>query len=409
VDEQDLKYIDKTTQLKNREYFINLLYRYFKEDNSSVFGVNILAALDDVKKANKKIGYLEVDKFLVKISEIFKKHTKDIDNSIVARMNGSEFCFFLPNCSDHQALKIAKKIKNDIEILIDESNLNGLIEFSLGLYGFTQKEDVSQLLAASDEALSKALLNRDNIYQKSTYLLDEVMSIEKWQDVINRAISSNNFYFISFKAVDIKNKKVLHNRLSISLKDDDNIIYRYSQFIPIVNRLNLIDKLYNNVLEMMFKTPDKTLDGFICSIRLPYDYLVFKDTYKTIRKILQTYKNNLGFKLIIEIPDEFAYKYFKESLLYKELFKEYNIEIGLYEFQGGSDNFYYLKDLTPVYVKGDASYFIKLDDKLLSTIKILLDNMDIPLIATNVKDKDILEKLEEKDIYLIQGSVSKYL
>ncbi len=388
--------------MNNREYFIEKLSNYFKKNNT--FGVNILIALDDLKKANKKIGYLEVDKFLLNFINICKTTTQDIDNSIIARMNGSEFCIFLPEYSNKKALSIAKKIQLETELLIKEFNIDNLVNIFIGLYSYTKKENPSTLLAYSDEALTKAQLSIDGIYHKSLHSTDEIMSIKEWEKMINKAISSNSFYFISFKAVDVENKKILHNRLSLSLKSEDNTIYRYNQFMPIVYKLNLVEEFYDNILEMMFKTPDETLKEFICSLRLPYEYLILKNSYTKIQNILDKYNNNLPFSLSIEISDKFASKHIEETIKYKSMFNKHNIQIGLYDFE--YTNIEYIKKLKPVYIKSDANYLLSIDLSKLSFIK---ENINTKLIATNVKNKQLLEKLEDREIYLIQGSVTQYL
>ena len=400
---QELKYIDETTKLNNRNYFIDKLLQYSDKNNTLTFGVNILVALDDVKEANNDIGYLKVDKFLEQIAKVFKINTNKINNSIIARMNGSEFCLFLPECSNKQALNIAKEIQNDIEILINKTNLNNSIKCYIGLYEYNKNDTVSKILSSSNNVLIKAKLNKSKIYQKSSSIINQ--NIHNLEETIIKAINLNNFYFISFKAIDFKHKKVLHNRLSLSLKGDDNIVYRYNQLIPIVEKLGLINTLYNNVLRTVFMTPDESLNGFICSLRLPYNYLVTDSTYENLKEILNTYKNNLPFELIIEIPNDFAYKYIEKTKLYTQLLKKYALSIGIYEFNFELTDLNYIKKIEPNYIKGDATYLISLDKKNLSTIKKITNNLNIDLIATDVKDKEILIELEKNEIYLIQGSI----
>jgi len=231
------------------------------------------------------------------------------------------------------------------------------------------------------------------------------ISSDRYKKIIAKAIKNSNFYFLSFKAIDTKNKKVLHNRLSISLKGDNNTLYRYNQFISIVQEIDLVNKLYNNLLEFIFKTPDESLDGFICSLRLPYNYLVIDSNYEVLKEILNTYQNNLSFELIIEIPNNFAYKYIEKTNLYKKLLKKYAISIAIYEFNLECNDLNYLKKMEPKYIKGDGTYFISLNKEKLSTFKIITNNLNIDLIATDVKDKEILVELEKNEIYLIQGSI----
>ncbi|MEA1956719.1 MAG: LapD/MoxY N-terminal periplasmic domain-containing protein [Campylobacterota bacterium] len=405
--QKELEYIDNITKLKNRKYFIDKLPEYLKIEATSKGGQNIMIALSGVIEANEKIGHKEVNKLFVKIADIFHSSVIKNNNAIIARMNGTEFCILLPDCSDKECLEITKNIFNLVEKSIKEIRLNSAETFiSLGICGYSHEENIAQLLSHSDDALAKAKFSNTNIYQEHSNNTTEVMGKEEWREIINKAITLNSFDFISFKAVDMKLKKVIHNRLSLILKVDEKNIYKYYQFMPAANQIGLAHSIYTNILEMMFKKPDETLKDSTCSIRLPYAYLEFKDTYKYMNELLNNYARNLPFKLIIEVPDAFAFEDSQQIKLYKELFEKHNIDMGIFEFIGESDDYYYLQELRPAYIKGDSNYFISANEHTLSALRFITDSVGISLIATDVKDKETLDKLQNKDIYMIQGSVT---
>ena len=134
-----------------------------------------------------------------------------------------------------------------------------------------------------------------------------------------------------------------------------------------------------------------------------------QETYNEIRELLRTSASALPFKLIIELPDKMVRKDSKYIKLYKDLFQQYNIDIGIFEFIGESDDYQYLQDLRPVYIKGESTYFLTQGSQSLSALKLIADSIGISLIAVGVMEEEALKKLQEKDIYTIQGRATELI
>jgi diguanylate cyclase (GGDEF)-like protein len=408
--QKELEYIDKTTKLRNRKYLIDKLPEYLKIDATSKGGVNMMIAISGIIEANEQIGHKEVDKMFLAIAHIFDAHATNYDNSIVARMNGTEFSILLPDCTDEEGLSLAKGIYKSCEKIIKGFELNTTKTYiSLGLYEYSYKENIGQLLSHSDNALAQAKFNDNNIHLVKAENTIEVMGKEAWRKIINNAIANNSFNFVSWTAVDAKMKKIAHNVLSLTLKVDKDTTYYYGQFMAPANQAGLSFKIYDNVLQMMFKTPDMTLKGSVCSLRLPYDYLTQLETYDKMNDLFDIYASRLPFKLIIEMPDKL---FTQNSVLikkYKVLFEKYNIDMGVFEFIGESVDYQYLQDLRPVYIKGETSYFLSQSDQALSALRLITDTVGISLIAAGVMDMQTLNKLKEKDIHIIQGKATEMI
>ncbi len=408
--QKELEYIDKATKLRNRKYLIDKLPEYLKIDASSKGGINMMIALSGVIEANEQIGHQEVDRLFLAVAHIFDAHATNYDNSIVARMNGTEFSILLPDCSDKDGLDLAKDIYSSCERVIKGFELDTKQTFvSLGLYAYNYKENIGQLLSHSDNALAQAKFNDDNIHLAKAENTVEVMGKEAWRKIINAAIETNNFNFVSWTAVDAKRRKIAHNVLSLTLKVDKDTTYYYGQFMAPANQAGLSDKIYQNVLNMMFKTPDMTLKGSTCSLRLPYDYLQQQETFNEMSELFSVYAQNLPFKLIIEMPDKLVRQNSAFVKRYKALFEKYNIDMGVFEFIGESVDYQYLQDLRPVYIKGESSYFLSQTDQALSALRLITDTVGITLIAAGVMDMDTLNKLRERDIHVIQGKATEMI
>ncbi|QOY52162.1 LapD/MoxY N-terminal periplasmic domain-containing protein [Candidatus Sulfurimonas baltica] len=405
---KELEYIDQNTSLKNRQYLIDRLPEYLKIDASSKGGINIIVALSGMIEANEKLGHQDVDKLFLKIADIFRSNSKIFKNSIVARINPTEFSLLLPDCTSEKGLGIAKDIYDNITNEIEESGLNKDETFvSLGLYAYNHTDTIAQLFSNSDNALAQAKFNKNNIHLVKTENINEVMGKEAWKKIINQALLKNRFNFVSWSVIDTRAKKLEHHVLSINLALDKSTSYSYAQFMAPAIQTGLSNNVYKNVVSMLFKTPDMILSHSTYSLRLPYEYLDMKETYEEIRELLKN--KALPFKLIIEMPDKMVRKDSQHIKLYKDLFQKYGIEIGIFEFIGESDDYQYLQELRPVYIKAESSYFVNQSAQSLSALRLITDSISISLIAVGVMDMKTVDELEKKGIYIIQGLATEQI
>lgn len=407
---KELEYTDEITQLKNRKYLMDKLPSYLKVDASYEGGVNIIVAFSGIIEANEKIGHKNVDKLFVNIADDFRVSTKNIKNSIIARLNGTEFSLLLPNYSIDDALKLAKSIQKDSQdmILSAELDLNETFT-TIGIYKYNHKDTISELLSHSDNALTQAKFNHENIHIEKTKNAVEIMGKDAWRDTINEAIQKNKFNFVSWSVVDTENKKLAHNILSIHLDLDKNRSYSYAQFMAPTIHSGLCSHIYKKVIAMLFKDSNILPSASTYSLRLPQEYLKNQDTYDYISKLLYANAATLPFKLIIELPDELVRQNSKNIIKYIELFRKYNIDIGIFEFIGEGRDYQYLQDLRPVYIKCESSYFLNQSYKALSSLRLITYSIGISLIATGVSDMQTLEKLKEKGVSIVQGEITEMI
>lgn len=407
--QKEMEYIDPSTKLRNRKYLIDKLPEYLKIDAESKGGINIMIAFSGVIEANEKLGHRDVDKLFLTMATIFNTYSLNYKNSIVARMNGTEFSILLPECSDEAGLKIAEGIHESVTKVIAELDLCTEVTFiSLGLYEYNYTQNIAQLLSRSDNALAQAKFSPSNIYLERAEDTTEVMGKDAWRMIINKAIARNGFSFMSYKAVDAKTKKEVHNALSISM-NVDNEIYYFGQFMAPANQAGLGSSIYTKILDMMFMQPDMKLQSSTCSLRLPFDFLNSKDTYEHMNELFNAHAQKLPFKLIIEMPDKLVRQNSESMKLYKKLLDKHNIGLAIFEFIGESTDYQYLQDLRPTYIKGEKDYFLGQSEQGLSALKLITESIGIDLIATSVMDMETLHALREKDITIIQGRATEML
>ena len=405
--QKELEYIDQTTKLRNRKYLIDKLPEYLKVDAVSKGGINMMIALSGVIEANEALGHRKVDELFNDIADIFREQTEDFEDVIIARMNGTEFSIFIPDCESMHGLMIAEAILTNSQFVMKKYELNASETFlSIGLYEYKHTQSIGELLSHSDNALAQAKFKEWNIHLAKAEESVEVMGKDAWRAILLDVIKRNNFKFVSWSVVNAKTKKIIHNVLSLNMKVDEDTTYYFGQFMAPANQVGLSDDIYKNVLDMMFKTPDSNLENETYSLRLPYEYLKQSGTYDRMKALFSVYALTLPFRLIIEIPDKLASQNSELVQDYKRLFERYQIEMGIFEFIGESKDYQYLQDLRPVYIKGEPSYFISQNEQSLSALRLITDSLGISLIATGVINIDTLEQLEAKDIHIVQGRVT---
>ena len=408
--QKELEYIDPVTKLKNRNYLIDKLPQYLKEDAIFKDGIEMMISLSGVIEANKMIGRERVDELFIEMAEIFKTEVSIHDNAIISRMNGTEFSILIPNYPEDKALDLAGSICGVVTKSIRSYALDTNVTFvSIGIYQYNHKQTVTEVLSLCDHALAQAKIKTSHIYFDKAQTMMEIMAKDTWRDVIKEVIEARRFSFVWWSVVDTKKKAIVHNALSITMKTQDDTIYSYGQFMAPAYQVGLSSKIYQMVVDMTFQLPDIVPHQKTYALRLSYEYLSEKETYLKISQVLSRYALHLPFKLIVEIPDKLVQEDFEHIKEYKKLFEKYDVEVGIFEFIAESGDYQYLQEIRPCYIKAEANYFLSQSEQSLLALKRITDTLDITLIATSVMDMQTLQKLEQKDIYVVQGRVSEII
>ncbi len=99
----------------------------------------------------------------------------------------------------------------------------------------------------------------------------------------------------------------------------------------------------------------------------------------------------------------------KKLQVFKELFENYNIQIGIFEFIGEPRDYNYLKELRPAYIKAEVNYFLSQTSENISSLQVAANSIGIDLIATSVMELEALGTLKARKINMIQGRATEML
>jgi len=397
-------YIDAGTKLKSRKYLLSKLPEYLKLDAQKTGGVNIIIKLDRVIDANKKLGRAEVDKLYMDIITLFKEATKEFEDIIIARINETEFDIFIPSCSIDQVTDNIQWIKKESIKIIKGYDLDQYqVYLSFGICEYNHNQNISELLAGADNALQKAKNNSSHIYYQKLDSKTETKGKEKWRKIINKSIEEKAFSFNTFDAIDTKTNKYVHSVLNIVMNTEEKT-YSYEEFMPIAIELGLSPKIYSQALSMLVGSSEIKFSPLVNTLRLPDDYLDSKSSYETLKQLCIEFSSQEKHTLTVEISDKFIRENPLFIEIYNEIFKKYNIHIGIFEFIAESDHYDYLQDIHPDYIKIDAYFLLSETFQELTTLRIFAKTLDISLIATGVTEEITVKNLQEIGISIMQGS-----
>ena len=386
---KELLYFDEITKLNNRKYFMLKANDYLDKNNPNNKGF-ILAFSLQMDNINKTFGYIHTNEILHKLATLFKNSFENNSN-LIARMNGSEFVILIPNIDEN-------RVKSLANIFLDEvykiENLEDKINF--GICKYANEEDLKNLLIKIDCVISQSKLHTE----KEVYFLNNVEKYkakEEWIKIINSSLKEDNFVLIYKDIIDLKSKKVSFKTIDFELNYQNDKL-SYQSFMASVLQLNKLNDIYLHIINKILKI--KTNIDEKVSIQIPHFFVEDLNNYLYLKEILE---KNRGKNLIFEIEEESLNKNFSNTLMYIKLFKEFDFEFAVYNFIANSDDYSYLKELKPLYIKM-SNYFLTESIQSLNILKILTQSLDIKLIATLVDENIDFSQLEELGINAVAKS-----
>jgi len=121
------------------------------ERYNTIFSI-IIMDIDFFKKVNDKYGHKVGDNVLVKIAEILKKNTRNLD--VLGRWGGEEFLIICTETDINKAIVIAQKIRLKIEK--HNFSIAGHLTCSFGVSQYNKNDKNESTFRRADKALYKA-------------------------------------------------------------------------------------------------------------------------------------------------------------------------------------------------------------------------------------------------------------
>ncbi len=406
---QELMYNDPVTKLFNRRYLMLKLPDLLERANERNGGMLLLVALEGAQDVNKKLGRQKADDFFKALGDAFLELGKSYDDSVVARVNGTEFALLLPNCDAHEGNSVAEAMNRSIETLKTAYGLERRdADINIGLYRYVTGQDIPTVMTKADYALTNAKAKEND----NTYLFDiqddkSAMGKEQWRGVIEKAIDTHAFNLTLWPVFNTASDTVVQNVMTFSIYDEQSE-FSYGSFAPQAISLGLMPEMYLKSLETLFNTPPKKISK-VCSIRFSSDFLKAPHSYEKLKTLLQRYASTIAFELAFEISDAIVLQHLELVLQFDQLFDDFGYKVGINQFTGESKNYAYLQEIRPHFIKADVAFMLDQTTESMQALQLMTDSLGIELIATGVREETQLEQLKTLGITTIQGILAETL
>lgn len=142
--------IEDFTKLLNKTAFqkhVIEAIKYKDEQYMALFVIDV----DKFKSVNDRFGHLSGDEVLLKVVDILKQETRDIDH--IGRIGGDEFCIFMKN------IYSLKYVRETAESILHKVKCMNLIEkdmhvtVSIGIHVINQKESYEDIFQSADQLM----------------------------------------------------------------------------------------------------------------------------------------------------------------------------------------------------------------------------------------------------------------
>jgi|GEM_PF-6289673 len=175
-DNEMLRYlatIDALTDIPNRWRFEGMLQQEWVLANRSGAPLSLLLLdVDHFKQCNDTYGHDVGDAILKQVAQRITKETRPKD--LCARYGGEEFVVILPDTEIGDAMKVAERIRRQIETTpmdhqVDNTQSKMTISIGVASLHPTQDQEPTQLITLADKALYQAKRNgRNQVVQAET-------------------------------------------------------------------------------------------------------------------------------------------------------------------------------------------------------------------------------------------------
>ena len=410
-----MSYTDTLTGLPNRfdclEHIADLVG---KGEKFTVVSVNI----NNFKSINDAFGFDTGNKVLVKIAGRWKALSdssgKDIPDYIT-RINGDEFIIIIRGYSSEKELRQAISIYVDSlteHFSVDDCDLYVTAGFGYAEYP-TDADTTDSLISHANAAMNeiKRARSSDHILRFSTEILSNEPTLEI-ENKIRNALENDTIYFNLQPQYDMDHKLRGFEALA-RMRDSDGTFISPGEFIPVAEKVGLIDKVDSMVFrkstDFFSRMLRKTGADLTLSLNASVRHLLKNNFVDEIRKLLS--KSGIApQQLEIEITESILIDSADKALQCINELKNMGIKLAIDDFGTGYSSLSYLNRFPADLLKIDKSFIDKINanesSKQYVAAMISIGHiMGLDVISEGVETDEQIDALRSIGCDFIQGFV----
>ncbi|MDF1881529.1 EAL domain-containing protein [Sulfurimonas sp. MAG313] len=396
----DLLYTDPLTKLSNRNFIELKLNDLLSSQEADASGCILTVYLEGMVQANKDIGHEKVNQLIQEIAKIIFKEIQGQENAFCARTDGSKFCLIFPSTFSEDIQELCDNILAQCLMHLEKASLHPTDTcIKLIITNYSAKDTNKKIFSNIQEVLDQA--KKDAI---TDLTLSETQDYALAKSLIENRMKENSIA-LALQDVFDNDNNILHSEAYVRLLDDKKNVHEAVEFIPLVHKMKLDTRLDKNVINYALKEP--SLDTRSIAINLSLRFLQDQDSTQWLKERLAGIDKTKV--LNFEISNHNVLSSLSEAFSFSDILrsKGHNFGIDRFSIEEGS-NLNYLQMIKPSYLKIDANYLLGMlqgkQGQKNNALQILIESLDIKIIASNIETKEHLDGLKKAGIKYFQGS-----
>ncbi len=248
----DLANIDGLTGLYNHRFFYECLSEQISASKNNGTELSLLFIdIDNFKLYNDLYGHQKGDEALSIISEIMKDNVRK--DNIIARYGGEEFTVLLSGVGSEIAVKIAERLRSEVEYYPFEGEINlpgGGLTISVGVSSYPSKAKTGdELIKGADDACYRAKFLRKNRVEAYSSILEEIQNHVDEPDkeivasikTLIAVINAKDKYTYRHVERVVYYCTMLADTLSLSDKEKKDLVY--AAYLHDIGKINIPEEI----------------------------------------------------------------------------------------------------------------------------------------------------------------------
>ena len=406
-------YTDVLTGLPNRfastEYISGLMTQ------NKTFSI-VSIDLNNFKSINDTLGFEAGNHVLKKLGSRWHKVSVEIPeplNVYVARSDGDEFFLVIDGYRTSDELEAAIQRFVDVlgkSISVDDCDLHVSASFGYAEYP-ADADTADALISHANAAMNeiKEANSSDHVLRFSPDILkdEHILEIE---NMIRSALENDTFFVNLQPQYDMDHRLRGFEALA-RMKDSDGNVISPVEFIPVAEKVGLIDRLdsviFRKAALFFGDILQKTNAELTLSINASVRHLMKNDFLDEIQDLLKI-SGIPAHRLEIEITESIMIDSAEKALSCIDSLREMGIQIAIDDFGTGYSSLSYLNKFPANLLKIDKSFIDTMNTsdsarQYVAAIISLGHIMGFDVISEGIEDDDQLETLKEIHCDFVQG------
>ena len=410
-----MSYTDALTKLPNRfassEYIADLIRR---EQQFTAVSID----LNHFKSINDSLGFKAGNQVLIELAKRWKGLSDDISSCAVeylTRLNGDEFLLVIHGYDAEDTVR--NVIAKYADSLSEHLTVDGCDIFVTASFGYaeypTDADTADSLLSRANLAMNeiKKANSSDHILKYSSEILKKERTLEI-ENIIRKALKKETIYFNLQPQFDMEHNLRGFEALA-RMKDEDGNFVSPGDFIPVAEKVGLIDK----VDSMVFKKATAFFSSLIrktgldltLSLNASARHLMKNGFIEEIRELIAN--NDIApNQLEIEITESILIDSAEKALQCINKLREMGVKLAIDDFGTGYSSLSYLNKIPANLLKIDKSFIDKINSndsskQYVAAIVSMGHIMGLDVISEGVEETEQLDALRSIGCDYVQGYI----